>query len=450
MTKKIRFIILFVCALLFLIITPYILLYSLGYRVDFAKMKILPTGGIYVRVLPPGADVAIDSATGSTAGFFTNSVFVQNLLPKEHTIIIKKDGYNTYQKNLLVQENQVTKLEHVVLIKKNITFNMIDNSIDYVSSSPNGTMVLAEKITDTGTDIEVINLQNQQKKIIPLPTTAGTISDVTWSNDSSNIVMNISGNYFLLNAALPQIKITPLPLLQGAGQINFNLQNPNEIFFMRNNAIYSTVLALPIIKNALAYHVFSQSITWLSADGFLYNSNLLGSVSNKLTLLPFNVKETSNYEIFALSGTTFLKEDDTLYWLDLNSQSFEHFYDPIQQVISSPNGQKILYYNDHEILYSDGTTAVPNTIFLNRFSDTISNCSWLNDDYVIFQTGNAMTISEIDVRGNINMVNLPQEIPLPTGGNITVNQEKIFFNQQDKKLYILTGNTLLSSERLIP
>src|SRR3990167_8145557 len=125
MTKKIRLIILAVCVLLFIIITPYVVLYSLGYRIDFENKKIVTTGGIYVRVLPQGSEVLIDSKINNKTGLFSNSVFVQNLLPKQHMVLIKKDGYHEYQKNLEVKENEVTKLENVILFKKNTIFEVL-------------------------------------------------------------------------------------------------------------------------------------------------------------------------------------------------------------------------------------------------------------------------------------------------------------------------------------
>src|SRR3989344_6598204 len=122
MTKKSRLIILAGSALLFLIITPYIILYSLGYKVNFKTFNVVTTGGIYVRALPSDTDVFIDGKLTDTKGIFTQTVFVQNLLPELHTILIKKDGYFEYQKTLPVKEKSVTKLEHVQLFKKNIDF----------------------------------------------------------------------------------------------------------------------------------------------------------------------------------------------------------------------------------------------------------------------------------------------------------------------------------------
>src|SRR3989344_4374364 len=110
MTRKKRFIIVLACVILFFIVTPYIIFYSLGYRIDFANMKIFATGGIYVRAFPSGADVTIDSKIKDSTGLFSNSVFVQNLFPGQHTVIIQKGNYYDYQKTLTVNEKEVTKL----------------------------------------------------------------------------------------------------------------------------------------------------------------------------------------------------------------------------------------------------------------------------------------------------------------------------------------------------
>ena len=129
MTKRKRFIIVLACILLFLIITPYIIFYSLGYRVDLKNMKIFATGGIYIRVFPSGADITVDSKIKNSTGIFSNSVFVQNLSPDQHNVLIQKDGYYDYQKNLNVEEKEVTKLENVTLFKKNYIYSVLEKNI---------------------------------------------------------------------------------------------------------------------------------------------------------------------------------------------------------------------------------------------------------------------------------------------------------------------------------
>ena len=130
MTKKTRLIILLICASLFVIITPMIIFYSLGYRIDFENKKVVATGGIYVKANPLGAEITIDSRTDKKTNIFSTYVFVQNLIPKKHSVTIKKDGYFEYQKTLDVKENEVTKLEHVTLFKKDLAFSLVPSDAE--------------------------------------------------------------------------------------------------------------------------------------------------------------------------------------------------------------------------------------------------------------------------------------------------------------------------------
>src|SRR6185295_5837720 len=122
MKQKTRLTLLLICVVLFLVFTPYIILYSLGYRVDFTHLKIVATGGIYVKAEPSNANIVIDDNPISSKGFFADYVFTQNLLPGPHSVAINKEGYASYQKTLPVVEKEVTKLEHVLLFKNAIPF----------------------------------------------------------------------------------------------------------------------------------------------------------------------------------------------------------------------------------------------------------------------------------------------------------------------------------------
>lgn len=303
----------------------------MGYRVDFEKMKIVATGGIYVRTFPAADQITIDSKINKTPGLFANSIFTQSLLPKNHTVSIKKDGYYDYNKTLPVQEKEVTKLENVLLFKKNILFEAV---IDETQSP-----------------------FNQQDKF--------------FIKNNSLYYSNISAN----------IGITTIQK------------------------------STPVLKNLIAFTISNNNIIWLGTDGLLYKSELASLSVNpvKLTLTPLEIDKKGFYKI-------------------------------------SPDGKNIVYFTNQEIyifLLSDPITLQQNSgqdkrVLLYKSKENITDCLWLNNDYVIFNTGDKIIISEIDYRGNINTVTLPQ------------TADKIFFNRQDNKLYILTENTLLSSEKLTP
>ena len=335
MKRKTRLIILLICIVLFFVIAPYIVLYSLGYRVDFLNQKITATGGIYVKTQPVGAGVSIDGATKSTTGYFYNSVFVQNLMPGQHSVSITKNGYYDYQKSLSVQENEVTKLEQVILFKKDIVFEP----------------VVLEK--------------NQTAK-----------------------------QAFAL-------------LTQKTGQINTNLS--------------------------------------LGEDGILYQSDPNLTSKKALSLVPVKISPTTLYSLENISGSIFLHMGKSLFLFDPKTLSFGAFYNPITDLVVSPDGKKVLYYNSHELFYYvlnpstiDISLGETGKISLATSTDGIGSAYWLNNDYIIFSEGNHVVISEIDPRGNINSITLSSKA------------DQLFFNQQDKKAYILTGDALMVSERLVP
>ena len=125
MTKRFRLIILIVCITCFFIIAPLLVFYSMGYRFDFKKIKITETGGIYVRTFPAADQIIIDGGIKEKPGIFSNSIFVQSLLPDMHSVLVEKNGYYEYSKVIPVIEEQVTKLENILLFKTNIQFEVV-------------------------------------------------------------------------------------------------------------------------------------------------------------------------------------------------------------------------------------------------------------------------------------------------------------------------------------
>ncbi len=368
MTIKTRLIILGIFAVVFLVAAPYLVLYSLGYRVDFRHASIVATGGIYIKAYPPEATVAVDGKIKDTTGIFSSSFFVQNLLPQTHAILISKDGYYDYQKNLLVAQNQVTKLEHVILFKKDIGFSLV-------------------------------------KATAKLPAAPKTAADA-YVLKNNNIYLAPADNL-----AQPQVK-------------------------------------MPLIENVITYTALNGNIFYLGTNGFFYQHNLAANQATALTTKAFIVNKKNAYSIIATPQTIFLQENTNVLSLNKTTGTFETFFNPVTKIIVSPDQQNILFYNDHQIFIAAANTLKP--IALNELEQKISDLYWLNNDYIIYNAGGNMSISEIDTRGNINTIALPATVSLTDGTSLIIKSPQIYFNQQDKKLYVLMTNTLLVSERLVP
>ncbi len=346
MTIKTRLIILGLCVTAFLITVPYIVLYSLGYRIDFANMRLRGTGGIYVYAEPTPSSITVDSLPASTNSYFSSAVFVQNLIPGNHNVVIKKDGYVDYQKTLEVQEKEVTKLENVTLFKKDIAFET-------------------------------------------------------------------------------------MPVVTG--------QTAKEQF-AKLNAV-SIIKPAPNIKNALSYKVIDDWILWLGTDGLLYRSDADGQNPKTISTLALVISKKKTYALESFGSHVFLQAGNDAFLLNPKTNELENFFSPVDGLNLSPNGQKIAYWNAHELWYWVTETSAPalaRKVLVQKNLSGIKNVYWINNDYLIFSDGDSIIISEIDVRGNTNTITLPQK----------ANQ--IFFSQQDKKLYILTGKDVMVSERLVP
>ena len=381
MTKKARLIILLVCVVCFFLIAPVLVYYSMGYRFDFQKMKITEIGGIYVRTVPAADQIVIDSKIIKKMSLLSNSVFVQNLLPMDHSILVEKKGYYNYYKIMPVQKKQVTKLENVLLFKKDISF-AVSNQTSSQTDSP---------------------YPNQSKFII------------------KNNNLYYSGS-------------------------------------QENSTLSATQKLTPVLKNVLTFAWQNNSITWLATDGFLYQVDLSGlSVSprqkpKKVTATPLKIIKNGHYKLAISGPIAFLDNNGTLMILSQNKENLENFFGQAKNMEISPAGNNVVYYDDTNV-YISGTEESGNSGYpinlLYKSQDIISDCLWLNNDYIIFVAGNNIIISEIDYRGNINSITLPQTINI-SGKEISIKNPLIYFNQQEGKLYILTGSTLISSEKLVP
>lgn len=349
-------------------------------------MRIFATGGIYVRSFPSADEIIIDSAKFEKPGIFANDVFIPNLLPIEHTILIKKTGYYDYTKTLPVQEKLATKLENVLLFKKDITFT---------------------EITDT------------------------------------------SKNPFLpAQASLPA--------------------NQNDKFTIRNNNLYFanttqnkdlTTLqkTTPIIKGILAFTMQGNNILWLGLDGFMYRSDSNGKNPEKITTTAIKTYKTGNYKFIIDNKNTFLDNNGELLLLNTKTQDFETFAKNVFGASISPDGKYITYHTPNEIFMTslvqnpEDPLSKAKDVSLYKSGTDITNLFWLNDSYIIFSAGNQIIISEIDYRSNINTTTLPTTTTLASTQkpfNITTPQIKL--NTQEDKLYILSGKTLLATEKLLP
>jgi len=381
---------------------------------------------------------------------------VQSLLPKEHTISIQKSGYYDYYKTVPVEEKTVTKLENVTLFKKILKFQLVQNEVDFFSVAPNNQDILIALHEKNSIILRYKNFNSATeppKIFVPKP---GKIVDIRWSENSNAALIKIQNAsdifYYLFNPAGQTPTTERLAYLDKNSQsILFNPRDSQEIFYQENQVIYSLKKGdvQTVVKDALSYAFLGNNILWLSANGALYESDVSGNLTSALSAENASKNQNENYEIIIDTGKIFLQEGKSLYFFDQSAKSFTNFNAPAGnfEILSSPDSKNLVLWNREKIyLYS-----FENQNYAELFSGReIINCRWLNNDYIIFTSGNNTIISEVDYRGNINTVTLPSHLDLGNGETLSISEPMMHYIQQSGKIYILSNNTLAVSEKLTP
>ena len=348
MDKKNRFRILLACVICFAVGVPYIILYSLGYRVDFLHREVIATGGIYVRTFPSADQIIIDSKDFEQPAMFANSIFVQNLLPQSHTVLIKKSGYYDYSKTLPVVENLATKLENVLLFKKNIAFSEISdtpagvvntqdpflaqiqhekfaiktNNLYYSTTPQNSKLTTLQKNTPLIKGLVAFTISNNEifwlgtdgflnksditgKNLVKLVETpfkiikAGTYKIIIYGN---NIFVNNNGNLEKLNYLTGEFDSLYTPVYNVAIS-----PDGKNIVYSTKKEIYITSFEDQKIKNVLLYKSPTdeiKNIVWLN------DSYIIFVAGNNITISEIDYR--GNINITTLPQTITLSEKESV------------------------------------------------------------------------------------------------------------------------------------------
>jgi len=435
MTKRTRTILFLICLFLFLLIAPSAILYSQGYRFDFENKKLTQTGGLFLKIIPKQAEIYLDGKLIKKTDFFFGSALIENLLPKKYKIEIKKEGYHLWEKNLEIREKQVTEVKNIILFPESPTFNILVSGIKDFWPSPDEKKIILKEATLPPPDKEVWSLKlydlekNVKSHLISekdIYLKGADLLNLEFSSDSKEIYLDIGMKeqlkYFTLTIdktppILTEKEITPIPENIIASQIlngnNYYLDNSGHLFKVDERSFISTPRS-----------------AWVNEE--------------RLTEKSFPVKAETEYTLEIFPNSLFLRESQTLYQLNPDSKIFEKFFENLNSLKISPGLKKLVYFSNYEIwilFLKDSDPPLTHRrgdrVFLVRLSEKIDNVFWLNSDYLIFNTGNKIKIAEIDDRDRINIVDFAE-----------FKELKIYFNQTNKKLYILSEGSLFVSEKL--
>jgi len=425
MTYKRRTVLFLILLVLFLIATPLTVLYCLGWRFDWNTKSIIQPGVFYFKVWPKNAEVYLDDKFKKKTDLFFSSVLLENLKPKKYNVEIKKDGFYGWQKNLEINKREVTESKNIVLVPKDPKFNLLNKNVEALFFSTNDKKIILKEKTEEGWALKLFEIDKNVKSHLiskkDISQEEVELFGLKFSPDSKKILLEIGLkeriNYYLL-----EIDKIP-PVLTSLG----SLEKPEEFF-----------LPSPLKKEVVALTISGDDVYYLDDSGFLFKNEA------RLNLIPYEIKKETKYEITASGSNILLQEEDILYIFDENTKSFQKLFQPIKSFKFSPDSQRLVYANGHEIWvlflekkYDQPQKEKGEKLFITRFSEEVGDIFWYTNHYLIFKTNNKIKIAEIDDRDKINIVELAE-----------FKNPEIFW--ANKKLYVLSEANLYVSEELTP
>lgn len=467
MTRKIRRFIFYVFLALFIIGAFTIVLFVEGYSFDWQKKSLIITGACHLKSYPDNADIYINNEyKGKT------DKFIKKLLPGDYDIKISKPDHYDWQKTLNVQPKVITEACNILLAKKNPALNLAaDNNIKYLSFSSdkrkiiyltdnadNASSQLALRLMDVGNNTDV--------QIYPGASVKGTgyaaslpnlnnLSGIIWSYSQERIILSFWDNhYYILNLRNPigiidinnLVKILSSYKVYNIENISFHPQNPNKIYFYHQNNLgffeindsnpNKSPISFPLISDILTYAVFDNRILYVNIKGEFYKTNLEISSFKKI----FDIPLFKSGQSIAIINDDTLAVNKNLYLFNPQAQIFDKIADNVEEALFSADNRKLLWRNKNEIgiIWLEPEFGQPSRDkyeagVITKTAQDISQAIWYSktNQHIIFVVGDEIKITELDGRDRRNTMDV-----------FTIKNPKIFFNEENERLYILSEEKL--------
>lgn len=413
MTKKSRTVLFLILLFLFIIIAPMIIFYAEGYRFDFENRKIIETGGIFIKTYPGEADIVINGDGGKVTSAFSRSAFIQNITPGTYNIIISKENYLPWEKNIEVQEKKVSEINVSLFLKEN-TKNLINEKILDLYKIDNGFIILkddgfffytpqaeSEVLINANTDWDDFNIINN--KIL-------SKKDLTYYLISDTSVKNFSD----------------------IGQYNFKIDERENFYYLIEKRLYKNN---ELIDNNVDFYALNKGSVYVFKNGTLFEN------TNKLNEKPIELKQDG--ELIFIADKIFLNENsEKLYLLDngefkkiINLNNFISYSEWDGKILFN-DGENLWIYFSKDIYYPEFINE--NVLrMLIKDSGPMKNLTWINDRYFSYVQNDSIIASEFDFRDKINEYTLFNELRSP----------QIFFDYEKKAFYIFDeGNIYITNK----
>jgi hypothetical protein len=366
-------------------IATFLIFIILGYRLDTKNGQIEQNALVQFDTSPTGATVTIDEEVlGSST---TTKATVS---PRNHHFTFKKDGYETWNKDLDTLSGTLYWLDYAILIPKSRNAEPVQNyaQLDSSLASPKSRYMLVHRTT-TDSSFDVVDLKNDNISVktvtLPAPVVNGLISKkglkftpLSWD----------SGERYVLVKATTDTLTQWIVLDTKAAENSKNISTSLDIdftdikFYDTSGNIFYGLSSGDLRKIDLAAGTISRSFvtkvdhfTIFDSKWILYNGR---ATSGSLDLPVAGIyRDGDDNPTNVLTGT---KNDEKVYLTGSNYRSKDY--------LAIAHGQSVDLYQGVFPGFGDNfseTMKLENTFSLDGNLDTMSFSE--NADYLLMRAG---------------------------------------------------------------
>lgn len=389
---------------LFILASPFIVLYVSGTKYDFKNHRFVKTGIISVRTAPRGAKILLN---GKSAG--TSQKNIKFLDPGDYDIRITRNGYFDWQKRLNVKAQYVTyinlDLDYLVLFKNAGTKTQIADGVLNFSADRSRAMYLQKDAAFVG---NIQNLSGTGK--IPLDRELASAQIISADDENLYLILGqgVDGKPYTAVLDDDRRKISNLDaIVTPTATSNFKFYN-GTLFELTDKILYSinwqTAKKNILIQNVDAYG-FSGDNLYLTSNGQIFRAAL---PNIQLESLVRNIPTFTNSELYVSNQKqVFLLGDGNFYSV---GTSLNQLASGVSTVRIDSAYRKLLFSSNNEIdIYDLSNGAVT---FVTRSTEAISNPEiFYREGWIFYNQNGKLQGLELDPRDHQNNYTFAESTP---------------------------------------
>lgn len=400
MSKKLRDWLFIIFIALFVIITFFVSIYAVGYRINtdwpprFSQI-FQRTGMLIVDSEPKGATIFLDEEKlrrsflldlGRSDLLTPNKV--KNLVPGEYNLRLEKEGYWPLEKKIYIYPGQTTFAENFILFKRSLPLNLSYCLPQTISISPDKKNLI---LPETGT---VINLKTSDSSSLENKTSN---QQLQWSQDSAKVLF--AGQILNLDGKKSGYDLS----LLGAEAKNFYWDEANKkIYYQTDNNISCVLTDQNTISTILSGNDY---IAYTVKNGLIYTIEKQAG-QNYLRLYDANSALLRSNENLPVGDYIFTQDEYHLNLYDRKQQALYLISNYAAQAINKQirpvvNWQWLsetflVWYNEFEI-YSLDTNSNREELLI-RVSEPLTGMAWNQaKNYLIYANDQQIQIINLNL-----------------------------------------------------